>query len=133
MIRVSARRISGVSVALRHARETMPLARPGKAESARAAGDLARAVGPVAGVAEAGDDIAVVVQHLVHRGRPDRDVGMRRAQDLAPGREASRQTKRMSVTPASFSRSIAAIAVWPVASIGSTMITSRSCDNPPAS
>ena len=87
----------------------------------------ARAVGPVAGVAEAGDDIAVVVQLLVHRRRPR--SARRDGRRGPPRRRAARRAGRRSAcrqTPASFSRSIAAIAVWPVASIGSTMMTSRS-------
>ena len=71
----------------------------------------------------------MVVELFVHGGGPDRHVRVGGPDRLAPGREASRQTNRMSVTPASFSRSMAAMAVWPVASIGSTMMTSRSAQS----
>src|SRR5215467_12634161 len=45
---------------------------------------LARAELSIAGVAQARDDVADVVQALVHRGHVDSDVGMRAAQTLDP-------------------------------------------------
>src|ERR1044072_6523472 len=46
---------------------------------------LLRAVSAVAGVAEAGDDVAVVVELLVHRGGPDMDVRVGGAQRFGAG------------------------------------------------
>ena len=89
--------------------------------------ELLRAEQPVAGVAEAGADVAVLVQAAVDRGGEHRHVGMVRGERAQPSGAAIRQTKRIRVAPASLSRVTAAMAELPVASIGSTTMHSRSC------
>src|SRR5262245_36693658 len=49
-------------------------------------GDLARPVGAVTGIAEAGKDERVGVEPLIDGGRPDRNVGMQAAYALDPFR-----------------------------------------------
>ena len=87
---------------------------------------LARPVQAVAGVPEARTDVSVFVQLPVDRRDVDLNIGDFATSAFKPSGAASRQAKLMWDAPACLRRRTAAIAEWPVASIGSITITSRS-------
>ena len=82
----------------------------------------------VAGVAEAGHDVAVVVEVVVDRAGVDAHVVAARSSDLgdALGRRDEHEQLDVPARPARAGTATAAAAEPPVASIGSTMSTSRS-------
>jgi hypothetical protein len=81
----------------------------------------------VSGIAHPGKNEAVLVDLRIDGGGEDLDVsGWASWKRASPEADASRVTKRIERGCASFSRSTAATAEWPVAIMGSTMIASRS-------
>ena len=83
---VLARLVGAFRIALRETQPVIPTAiittqpNPGRSSACRRA-ELLSAVKPVAGVAEAGTDVAVLIEFAIDRGGEDRDVRMFGAQD----------------------------------------------------
>ena len=87
---------------------------------------LLGSVQPVARVAEPRDDVAPLVEPAIDRRRDDPDVGMPEWTRSIPSGAETRQTSVTERAPASFTFAIAATLEFPVASIGSRTMASRS-------
>ena len=80
----------------------------------------------VACISQAGYNVSVFIETLVEGSGEDLHIRMSLLHAATPSGAANKQSKRISLAQASFSRVMAATEELPVASMGSTAITSRS-------